>query len=253
MQIAGTLALVSSEVSAFIICLITLDRFQALSFPFSRHRLGVGSSQVACGGLWIIGLVLALFPLTPIVSHWRFYEQTSVCIPLPFTFSQSTNIDENFGHGQEVSNNVHSYSFGILIVLNFVIFVLVASGQLAIFATVRSTSLAVLDNRKARTSNDMKLARRLMSIVVSDFLCWFPVGLLGLLAWQGMAVPGEVNVAVVTFVVPLNSALNPFLYTLSIIVEKRREQRYQMLIHKLESHLKINKDKRCAASQNLQD
>ena len=83
----------------------------------------------------------------------------------------------------------------------------------------------------------MKLAQRLVSIVVTDFLCWFPVGLLGLLAWQGMAVPGEVNVAVVTFVMPLNSALNPFLYTLNIVLEKRREKRFKDLAKTLEARL----------------
>ena len=84
----------------------------------------------------------------------------------------------------------------------------------------------------------MKLARRLMSIVVTDFFCWFPVGLLGLLAWRGMAVPGEVNVAVVTFVMPLNSALNPFLYTLNIVLEKRTLKKHQQLQTIMESKLR---------------
>ena len=36
--------------------------------------------------------------------------------------------------------------------------------------------------------------------------------------------------AVVTFVMPLNSALNPFLYTLNVIMEKRREKSLQARI-----------------------
>jgi hypothetical protein len=36
-QVAGFLALVSCEVSAFNICLITLDRFLAVKFPFGHH------------------------------------------------------------------------------------------------------------------------------------------------------------------------------------------------------------------------
>ena len=62
-------------------------------------------------------------------------------------------------------------------------------------------------------------------IVVSDFFCWFPIGSLGLLASTGTAIPGEVNVAMAIFVLPLNSALKPFLYTLKMIHEKRQNAR----------------------------
>ena len=57
---------------------------------------------------------------------------------------------------------------------------------------------------------------------MSDFLCWFPIGLLGLLASSGTPFPGEISVAMAIFVLPFNSALNPFLYTLNVVLEKRR-------------------------------
>jgi hypothetical protein len=40
---------------------------------------------------------------------------------------------------------------------------------------------------------DVTIARRLTLIVVSDFLCWFPVGLLGMMAATGHHVPVEVS------------------------------------------------------------
>ena len=80
----------------------------------------------------------------------------------------------------------------------------------------------------------MTLAYRLVTIVVTDFLCWFPVGILGLLAWRGVSIPGEWNVAVATFTMPINSALNPFLYTLSAVMERRRNQQYERIKMKLE-------------------
>ena len=52
------------------------------------------------------------------------------------------------------------------------------------------------------------------------------------------SISGEVNVAVVTFVLPLNSALNPFLYTLNTVLEKRRELRYKKLMISLEAKFK---------------
>ena len=82
-------------------------------------------------------------------------------------------------------------------------------------------------------SRETTLARRLTAVVLSDFLCWFPVGLLGLLAFSDHRVPDEVNVAVVIFVLPVNSALNPFLYTVNVILEKRRKIKEDKLLKKL--------------------
>jgi hypothetical protein len=60
-----------------------------------------------------MGLVLAAVPLFPQLRHWQFYHQTGICIPLPVTRSDF--------HG-------HGYAFGVMIVLNFVLFLLIAVG-----------------------------------------------------------------------------------------------------------------------------
>ena len=87
-KVAGFLCLRSSEVSAFIICLITLDRFLALRFPFSRLHFSRGSAPIACAVVWVIGIALATVPLLHMTSHWEYYSQTGICIPLPFTTSE---------------------------------------------------------------------------------------------------------------------------------------------------------------------
>ena len=218
-QLAGILSLISNEVSAFTICLITLDRFIVLRFPFTQTRFRPTSALVASVICWMVGILVALFPL--LVPSWRIYGQSGVCVPLPVTRKRYPG---------------HTYSFSIFIVLNFILFILVALGQIGIFLAVRETSKS-MEKGKSKPM-DMRLAYRLVSIVVTDFLCWFPLGLLGLLAWRGVAVPGEVNVAMVTFVMPLNSALNPFLYTLNMVLEKRREKYYAKLMATLEARVR---------------
>ena len=218
-KIAGFLALVSSEVSALIICLITLDRFLALRFPFSRLHFGTKSSMTVSCMIWTFGVCVAALPLLPALSHWDFYGQTGICIPLPIT---------------RLSFRGHHYSFGIMIVLNFILFVLVASGQAVIFMSVRSNTIMSSDTTK--TSQDVAIARRLISVAVSDFLCWFPIGLLGLLAYNGTAIPGEVNVAMAIFVLPLNAALNPFLYTFNMLKERRRKESERRMMQWLEQN-----------------
>ena len=122
-----------------------------------------------------------------------------------------------------------------MIILNFILFLLIALGQLGIFSAIK---LSTMKTSKDRKSSEMVLAYRLATVVISDFLCWFPIGVLGLMAANDFPVPSEVNVALVIFVLPLNSALNPFLYTLNAVLEKRRAQRLEKFTRFLEAKIK---------------
>ncbi|KAL8566968.1 hypothetical protein ACOMHN_059768 [Nucella lapillus] len=226
---AGFLSFLSSEVSAFIICLITVDRFLVLHFPFSQIRFGAMSAHVACSIVWILGLTLATVPLLPVASHWAFYQQTGICIPLPITKADFAG---------------HTYSFSVMITCNLVVFLLIAVGQTLIYWSVTSNAIS---NQISETNNKMDgrkskeavIARRLLTIAVSDFMCWFPIGLCGLLAANHVLIPVEVNVALAIFILPLNSAINPFLYTLNVIQEKRRraqERRHLQILRALQKN-----------------
>ena len=121
-----------------------------------------------------------------------------------------------------------------MIILNLVLFLLIAVGQALVYWSVRSNSVS---SSKKTGSRDAAIARRLTTIVLSDFLCWFPVGLLGLLAATGTPIPGELNVAVAIFVLPVNSALNPFLYTFNVLMEKRLKAQEACLLRRLETRM----------------
>ena len=215
-KVAGFLSLLSCEVSALTIWLITLDRFIVLRFPFSNLRFKRTSASVACAFAWLIGWLLASIPLLPMTSHWEFFSQTGICIPLPVT-------------RQDFKGK--TYSVSVLIVLNFVLFLLVATGQAFIYWSVQKNALKT---DTTRVSRDLSIARRLISVAVTDFLCWFPIGLCGLLASAEFPVPVEVNVGLAIFVLPLNSALNPFMYTFNTVMEKRRKSKKAMLLKLLE-------------------
>ncbi|XP_076457550.1 G-protein coupled receptor GRL101-like [Babylonia areolata] len=210
--VAGLFSFVSSEVSAFTICLITLDRFLVLHFPFSSVHFGQCSAHVACVLAWCSGVVLAFIPLLPLVNNWQFYRQKNICIPLPITRNDSPG---------------HTYSFGVIVCLNFVLFLLIAAGQAFIYWSVRVNSMSA--GKSNKKSTDFTIARRLITVAISDFICWFPIGLLGLMAYNDILILSEVNVAMALLVMPLNSAINPFLYTLNILLEKRRRARDQRL------------------------
>nr|KAG5686827.1 hypothetical protein BaRGS_016682 [Batillaria attramentaria] len=107
------------------------------------------------------------------------------------------------------------------------------SGQMLIYDSVKKNSFM----SDKHTAKDATIARRLTTIALSDFMCWFPIALLGLLASKGTPVSSEVNVFMAIFVLPLNSALNPFLYTLNIVLEKRRKATEARLLEQLAKQL----------------
>ena len=217
-KVAGFLSLLSSEASVFIICLITLDRFLVLRFPFSALRFQRSSAHLACAVTWSVSFLLAAVPLFPRTSFEQFYTSTGICIPLPITRREFDGDD---------------YAFGIMIVFNFALFLMIAVGQAVIYQTVQANSMATTFT--SRQSQDSNIARRLITVAMTDFLCWFPIGLLGLLASLGIPISGEVNVGMAIFVLPLNSVINPFLYTINIIMEKRQKSKEDRVLKWLES------------------
>ena len=216
-KMAGFLSLLSSEVSCSIICLVTVDRFLVLRFPFSRLRFQRRSAQLSCLVLWTMGTVLATVPLLPATVSWHFYSQTGICIPLPVTRKDFPG---------------HDYAFAVMIIFNFILFLFIAAGQLVVYWAIRNQSMSGTDQSDNR-SKDLAVAQRLFTVVVSDFLCWFPIGLMGLLASRNIPISGEVNVGMAIFVLPLNSALNPFLYSLNTIQARRARAREQRLLRTL--------------------
>ena len=69
-------------------------------------------------------------------------------------------------------------------------------------------------------------------------MCWCPIGVLGLLAFFGVPISGEIGVAMSICVVPLNSAMNPFLYTINMVLEKRRQTKEDQLLAELKQKLR---------------
>ena len=114
-------------------------------------------------------------------------------------------------------------------------------GQVIIYWSVRSNRITITD--ATQKSKDQTIARRLLTVAMSDFLCWFPIGVLGLLASTGTAVPGELNVAMAILVLPLNSALNPFMYTLSTAREKWRRLKQERKARKVIGRIQTEIDR----------
>nr|KAG5705370.1 hypothetical protein BaRGS_011142 [Batillaria attramentaria] len=213
-KVAGFLSLLSFQVSTFIVFLITADRFLAVSVPFHCVRFQRRSAHFALLA-WVFGLCISAIPLLGTSPHWQVYGQIGVCLPLPTT---------------DTTLSGHSFlSFGILIiVLNLILAALTVMGQVFVYWTLQTTNTCTADDLKYST--DLKLARRCSAVALSKAMSWLPAGLTVLvMSAHGEHISRAALASVGMFILPFNPALNPFLYTFNMIVEKRHDKRTEAL------------------------
>ena len=210
-QIVGVLSMLSSEVSVLILTIITMDRFLCIVFPFKFKRLTYKAAVYACVGVWIFGVVISTIPIAGLdyfyddSGNFGFYSRSAVCLPL--------QLSEGRPAGWE-------YSVAFFVGLNFVSFMFILVAYITMFWTVKRVARAV---RSTNLNKESAMAKRLVFIVMTDFCCWMPIIIINILSLTGhFDDPDKIAyVWIAVFVLPLNSSLNPILYTFSTERTKR--------------------------------
>ena len=200
---AGVLSMLSSEVSVMTLTIMTADRLIRIVFTFRFSPLKRKGAIFLCIGTWIIGLLMSVIPVFGISyfyddeEKFGFYSRSSVCLPL--------QLSEDRPVGWE-------YSVAIFIAVNLASFLFIFCAYLTIFITRKKTSHA---SGLPNTNQETTLAKRLLFIILTDFCCWMPIIAIGILSLVGKFDDPErvVYVWIAVFVLPVNSAINPFLYT----------------------------------------
>jgi len=163
-KFAGILATVSSEASVVFLCLITLDRILVIKFPFGQVRFDTTKTQLAVVCSWVFSWSVAVVPLLyTAYFQGSFYSTTGVCLALPLTSRQPPG---------------WLYAFILFVILNFAAFVMIALGQLLIYLEIRKSSKR-MKKVTSKRRKDLTIARNLLLVLATDFLCWFPVGVMG--------------------------------------------------------------------------
>lgn len=129
--------------------------------------------------LWIVCIALSAIPLVvPLLDfHYfdNFYGRSGVCLALHIT--------------QERPNG-WEYSVFVFLVLNFLSFTTIAIAYLWMFFVAKNTTNAV---RTPEHKIHNRMARRMMFIVMTDFWCWMPIILLGIISFYGVKIPPQVS------------------------------------------------------------
>ena len=241
-RIAGAIAIVASEASVFFVALISIDRFINLKFPLSTMKLRKKSTVMVAGLIWFIALGIGVIPSALAGVNVYFYDNSHVCIGLPlakleaYSWSQSSKLictDYSFFCFQvDVSQSKSEglitgmyFSTAVFLGLNCICYLIILSCYIQIIQAVFKSSRGAGVNKEML--EQIRLTAKVTAIVATDFFCWFPIIILGILVQAGVLVlPPSVFAWCVTFVLPINSAINPYLYTISHVVSVKGRQKH---------------------------
>ncbi|XP_072165320.1 uncharacterized protein [Diadema setosum] len=217
-KMAGMISLVSSEASVFLIMVISLDRCLHVVAPFKRSlHFSPRGAHIVEFIIWFVAGTLGLLPLCiPWFIEGNFYGQSGVCLALPLTADRPSG---------------WAYSISLFIGANFVAFLVTLLCYVAIFVFFQLSKRRILKRGKGskeekRLAEEIKLASKMALIVGTDLICWMPVVIMGLMSAAGkLVISSQVYAWTAVFILPVNSSLNPYLYTLSSLQNKKRQLR----------------------------
>ena len=211
-QACGFLVTMTSLTSIVFISLITVERFLAVRYPYGDVRFSALAVKAVVIGTWMFGLSAAMLPLMPFSRHWEVYSSNGMCIALPLSVERRA--------GQW-------YGATLFVGVILILFIFIGVGQVAIFKALRekgkhsrthqSHSSQVRQNQKM---HEFAVARQLSLVVMTDFLCCIPIITMGLMALSGIDLGEAAYRWSALLVLPINSALNPVLYTVPEIRKK---------------------------------
>ncbi|XP_074069298.1 relaxin receptor 2 [Macrotis lagotis] len=212
-RLMGFLAMLSTEVSVLLLTYLTLEKYVVIVFPFSNIRPGKRQTLIILVCIWIAGFLIAIIPFWSEEFFGNFYGKNGVCFPL---------------YDQTEDFRSKGYSLGIFLGVNLLAFLLIVFSYISMFCSIQKTSLQT-SNVRTHIGRDVALANRFFFIVFSDAICWIPVFVIKILSLFQVEIPGTITSWIVIFFLPINSALNPILYTLTTSFFK---DKLKQLLHK---------------------
>ena len=127
--------------------------------------------------------------------EFGYYGQTSVCMARFYVVR---------------GENGWEYSLGIIII-NFLAFVYIAVGYIIVFKKSFESQIKIKDVQ--RGTNRSTMQRRILRIIITDFLCWIPICIMAFMNFSGISVNDVAYDVSAGLLLPINSALNPLLYS----------------------------------------
>ncbi|XP_053316172.1 relaxin receptor 1 [Spea bombifrons] len=199
-RMVGSLAILSTEVSVLLLTYLTLEKYICIVYPFRCLKPGKCRTVTMLILIWIIGFIIAFIPLSNTAFFHNYYGTNGVCFPLHSEQPESTA--------------AQIYSVIIFLGVNLAAFIVIVFSYSSMFYSIHRTAIMATEIHN-HVKKEMTLAKRFFFIVFTDALCWIPIFILKLLSLLQVEIPGSISSWVVIFILPINSALNPILYTIT--------------------------------------
>ena len=199
-KFAGVISTLSSEMSVFMLVVITAERFGVIMFPFTPKTLSYKQAVALCSSGWAIFLSLSVIPVASVSYFGDNFIENGVCLLF------------NIASGKAAAG--WEYVTFLFLNFNLAAFLFIMIAYLLIYKNLSKTRK---DTDRQVTEEELALTRRFAMIVATDFLCWVPIIFTAFLSLGGVQVNPQVSMWMAVFILPLNSAVNPFLYTFSMI------------------------------------
>ena len=114
------------------------------------------------------------------------------------------------------------YSSVVFLGLNCVCFLVILACYVSLVNATKKSAKKV--GRTRDSKEQIKLTSKVTSIIATDFCCWFPIVVLGILVQlRIITLPPSVYAWCIAFVLPINSAINPYLYTIAEMTLKKKK------------------------------
>ena len=229
-KIAGSLSVLSGEASVFFITLISIDRFLRVMFPFGQYWFSNRSIKIVVIVLWLLAFGISITSFVLSGMDDEVYAVSEICVGLPISRQLNYNISErsvqlskSFSHREVVqeyqttsSQAAMYFSIAIFTVLNLVCFLVVGFSYAAIFIL---TWLSAKKSGLSVSRSEIRMAKKMFLLVLTDLCCWVPIGVVSILVQAGAVEVSPVAYAwIATIILPINSSINPFLYTLGDVI-----------------------------------
>lgn len=200
----GFLAILSSELSVFILTIITIERYRSItSINKFDEETQKRRARVYVSLAWLFAFMIAFYPFIGwiLLKNTDYYATNGLCLPL--------HIDQPFTPGWQYSAFIY---LGINFSAAIIIIALYAHMYSIVMHGRQLTRPALL---RAEKREDAILAFRFFFIVVTDCLCWIPIVVIKVMALANVSISSSIYGWLVVFIIPINSALNPIIYTLA--------------------------------------
>ncbi|KAG7164870.1 G-protein coupled receptor GRL101-like 3 [Homarus americanus] len=185
---------------------MSVERWVCITWPLGAPKLSLTGAKAALGCIWTLGILLSVAPAYYYRGKQRFYGTNGLCFPL--------HLDDPWVPGW-------FYSAMVFVGLNQMGVMVILMSYAGMFCSIRHT--------RANTPlslGDREFAMRFFFIVFTDCLCWTPIIILRVLALAEMDITPELYAYVVVVLLPINSALNPFLYTFTTTKFRSQVRRF---------------------------